>query len=107
MLAPPDGRFGFVQPLQAPAQALYLAFGAGKPVPGRGLAHHVLGCHPAFGAARGALFALPLLWLAGLSEGARVAGVRPELPDLSGARLPALGTGVLGSGAEALLGDER
>ncbi|MEN8158645.1 MAG: CvpA family protein [Myxococcota bacterium] len=59
-----------------------------------------------FGAARGALFALPLLWLAGLSEGARLAGVRPELPDLSGARLPALGTGVLGSGAEALL-DEK
>ncbi len=59
-----------------------------------------------FGALRGALFALPLLWLAGLSEGARLAGVRPELPDLSSARLPALGTDVLGSGAEALL-DEK
>ena len=56
-----------------------------------------------FGALRGALFALPLLWLAGLSEGARVTGVRPELPDLSGAQLPALGTGVLGAGAEAVL----
>jgi len=56
-----------------------------------------------FGALRGALFALPLLWLAGLSEGARVAGVRPELPDLSGAHLPALGSGVLGSGAKAVL----
>jgi hypothetical protein len=59
-----------------------------------------------FGAMRGALFALPLLWLAGLSEGARLAGVRPELPDLSGAKLPALGSGVLGSGAEALV-DEK
>jgi hypothetical protein len=59
-----------------------------------------------FGALRGALFALPLLWLAGLAEGARVAGVRPELPDLSGAQLPALGSGVLGAGAEAVL-DER
>jgi hypothetical protein len=56
-----------------------------------------------FGALRGALFALPLLWLAGLAEGARVAGVRPELPDLSGARLPALGSGVLGAGAESVL----
>jgi hypothetical protein len=33
-----------------------------------------------FGALRGALFALPILWLAGLSEGARLAGVRPDLP---------------------------
>jgi hypothetical protein len=56
-----------------------------------------------FGALRGALFALPLLWLAGLSEGARLAGVRPELPDLSSAQLPALGSGVLGAGAGALL----
>jgi hypothetical protein len=58
-----------------------------------------------FGALRGALFALPLLWLAGLAEGARVAGVRPELPDLSGAQLPALGSGLLGAGAEAVLDD--
>jgi hypothetical protein len=56
-----------------------------------------------FGALRGALFALPLLWLAGLAEGARVAGVRPELPDLSGAQLTALGSGVLGAGAGAVL----
>ena len=56
-----------------------------------------------FGALRGALFALPLLWLASLAEGARSAGVRPELPDLSGAQLPALGTDVLGAGADALL----
>lgn len=52
-----------------------------------------------FGALRGALFALPILWLAGLSEGARVSGVRPELPDLSSAHLPALGGEVLGAGA--------
>ncbi len=56
-----------------------------------------------FGALRGALFALPLLWLASLAEGARSAGVRPELPDLSGAQLPALGTDVLGAGADAVL----
>jgi hypothetical protein len=56
-----------------------------------------------FGALRGALFALPLLWLAGFAEGARVTGVRPELPDMSGAMLPALGSGVLGAGAEQLL----
>jgi hypothetical protein len=55
------------------------------------------------GALRGALFALPLLWLAGFAEGARVAGVKPGLPDLSGAHLPALGTGVLGAGAGAVL----
>jgi len=59
-----------------------------------------------FGALRGALLALPLLWLAGFAEGARVAGVRPGLPDLSGAKLPQLGTGVLGAGAGAVL-DER
>ncbi len=52
-----------------------------------------------FGALRGALFALPILWLAGLAEGARVAGVRPELPDLSAAQLPALGGEILGAGA--------
>ena len=44
-----------------------------------------------FGALRGALYALPFLWLAGLAEGARMAGVRPELPDLSMAQLPAVG----------------
>jgi hypothetical protein len=32
-----------------------------------------------------------------------VAGVRPELPDLSGAQLTALGSGVLGAGAGAVL----
>jgi hypothetical protein len=56
-----------------------------------------------FGALRGALFALPLLWLAGLAEGARVAGVRPELPDLSSARLPALGGEVIGAGARQVV----
>jgi hypothetical protein len=56
-----------------------------------------------FGALRGALFALPILWLAGLAEGARVAGVRPELPDLSGAHLPALGGEVLGAGARQVV----
>jgi Colicin V production protein len=59
-----------------------------------------------FGALRGALYALPILWLAGLAEGARVAGIRPELPDLSMAQLPALGGQVIGAGAEALL-DEK
>jgi hypothetical protein len=56
-----------------------------------------------FGALRGALFALPVLWLAGLAEGARVSGVRPELPDLSGAHLPALGGDVLGAGARQVV----
>jgi hypothetical protein len=56
-----------------------------------------------FGALRGALFALPILWLAGLAEGARVSGVRPELPDLSGARLPALGGEVIGAGARQVV----
>ncbi len=59
-----------------------------------------------FGALRGALYALPILWLAGLGEGARVAGIRPELPDLSTAQLPALGGKVIGAGAQALL-DEK
>jgi hypothetical protein len=56
-----------------------------------------------FGALRGALFALPLLWLGGLAEGARVAGLRPDLPDLSGAQLPAMASEVLGAGVEAVL----
>lgn len=56
-----------------------------------------------FGALRGALYALPVLWLAGLSEGARVAGVWPGLPDLSGAQLPAVGNALLGGGAHVLL----
>ena len=55
------------------------------------------------GALRGAFFALPLLWLAGFAEGARVTGVRPEIPDMSGAMLPALSNGMLGAGAEQLL----
>jgi hypothetical protein len=59
-----------------------------------------------FGALRGVLFALPILWLAGLAEGARMAGVRPDLPDLSGAQLPALGSGVLGAGAQGVV-DEK
>jgi hypothetical protein len=59
------------------------------------------------GALRGALFALPILWLAGLAEGARVSGVRPELPDLSGAQLPALGSGVLGAGAKVVIDDRE
>jgi hypothetical protein len=59
-----------------------------------------------FGALRGALFALPLLWLAGLAEGARLAGVQPSLPDLSGARLPALGGDVLGAGARLATDDD-
>jgi hypothetical protein len=46
-----------------------------------------------FGALRGALFALPLLWLAGLA-------------DLSGARLPALGGDVLGAGARLATDDD-
>lgn len=58
-----------------------------------------------FGALRGALFALPLLWLAGLAEGARLT-VQPALPDLSGARLPALGGEVLGAGARLAAGEE-
>ena len=61
----------------------------------------------AFGALRGALFALPILWLAGLAEGARVAGVRPELPDLSGAHLPALGGEVIGAGARTVVDTEK
>ncbi len=40
-----------------------------------------------FGAARGVLLAIPILWLASLSEGARLAGVSADLPDLSGAQL--------------------
>ena len=56
-----------------------------------------------FGALRGALFALPVLWLAGLSEGARLAGVQPDLPDLSTARLPALGGEVLGAGVRQVV----
>ncbi len=60
----------------------------------------------AFGALRGALFALPLLWLGGLAEGARVAGLRPDLPDLSGAQLPPLASQVLGAGAGVVM-DER
>ena len=59
-----------------------------------------------FGALRGALFALPILWLAGLSEGARLAGVRPDLPDLSAARLPALGGEVLGAGARLAVAED-
>jgi hypothetical protein len=59
-----------------------------------------------FGALRGALFALPILWLAGLAEGARVSGVQPELPDLSGAHLPALGGEVLGAGARPFVDTE-
>ena len=59
-----------------------------------------------FGALRGALFALPILWLAGLSEGARLAGVRPDLPDLSTARLPALGGEVLGAGARLAVAED-
>lgn len=59
-----------------------------------------------FGALRGALYALPILWLAGLAEGARVAGIQPELPDLSAAQLPALGAKVIGAGAQSLL-DEK
>ncbi len=60
----------------------------------------------AFGALRGVLFALPLLWLGGLAEGARVAGLRPDLPDLSAAQLPELAGQVLGAGAGAVV-DER
>jgi len=56
-----------------------------------------------FGAARGALFALPLLWLGGLAEGARTSGLRPSLPDLSSAQLPELGTRVLGAAAAAVV----
>jgi hypothetical protein len=59
-----------------------------------------------FGALRGALYALPLLWLAGLAEGARMAGVQPALPDLSGAQLPALGGKVIGAGVEGFV-DQR
>jgi len=59
-----------------------------------------------FGVLRGALFALPILWLAGLAEGARLAGVQPDLPDLSGAQLPALSGSALGAGARSVL-DER
>jgi hypothetical protein len=55
------------------------------------------------GAARGALFALPILWLGGLAEGARTSGLRPELPDLSSSRLPQLGTRVLGAAAGAVV----
>jgi hypothetical protein len=55
------------------------------------------------GALRGALLALPILWLGGLAEGARTSGIRPELPDLSSASLPALSTRVLGAAADAVV----
>jgi hypothetical protein len=55
------------------------------------------------GALRGALLALPMLWLGGLAEGARTSGIRPELPDLSSASLPALSTRVLGAAADAVV----
>ncbi len=43
-----------------------------------------------FGALHGALILLPLVWLASFAEGAREAGVRPDLPDLSGSRAAAV-----------------
>ena len=55
------------------------------------------------GALRGGLYALPILWLGGLAEGARTSGLRPELPDLSSASLPQLSTRVLGAGASAVV----
>lgn len=52
-----------------------------------------------FGALRGVLFALPLLWLGGLAEGARSSGLRPELPDLSSAHLTAFSERALAAAA--------
>jgi len=57
-----------------------------------------------FGALRGALYALPFLWLAGLAEGAREAGVAPDvLPDLSSAQLPAVGSQLIGLAARGVV----
>ena len=56
-----------------------------------------------FGAARAIVFAIPILWLANLAEGARVSGARPDLPDLSGAILPAASEPAFEAGTEALL----
>ena len=55
------------------------------------------------GGLRGALYVLPILWLGGLAEGARTSGLRPELPDLSSARLPQLATRAIGAGAGAVV----
>ena len=55
------------------------------------------------GGLRGALYALPILWLGGLAEGARTSGLRPGLPDLSSASLPQLATRAIGAGAGAVV----
>lgn len=56
-----------------------------------------------FGAARALVFAIPLLWLANLTEGARSSGVRPDLPDLSAAVLRSASEPVFEAGSELLL----
>ena len=56
-----------------------------------------------FGAARAIVLAVPLLWLANLSEGARASGVRPDLPDLSGAMLRTASEPVFEAGSQVLL----
>jgi uncharacterized membrane protein required for colicin V production len=55
-----------------------------------------------FGVARGALLLVPMLWLASFAEGARSAGVRPDLPDLSGARTTRLSRALLSAGTQPL-----
>jgi uncharacterized membrane protein required for colicin V production len=55
------------------------------------------------GAARGLVFALPLLWLANFAEGARSSGLRPDLPDLSGAILPVATKPAFQAGSAALV----
>lgn len=55
------------------------------------------------GAARGLIFALPLLWLANFAEGARVSGLRPDLPDLSGALLPSVTEPAFQAGSAVLV----
>ena len=59
-----------------------------------------------FGAARGMLLLLPIVWLANLAEGARLSGVELALPDLSTAQLPAAGGRVIESGARALVDEQ-
>jgi uncharacterized membrane protein required for colicin V production len=55
-----------------------------------------------FGIARAALLLLPLLWLASFAEGARRSGVRPDLPDLSGARASQISQAVVAAGTAQL-----
>lgn len=58
------------------------------------------------GVARGFLLVVPLLWLASFAEGAREAGVSPNLPDLSGARSTQITQALVAVGTEGLARSE-